>query len=193
MIIDGDSHMYELPSLWEERLSAAERHLALRIEPDELGYSFLTYAGQRLMMVVPTVPSDPGRSGEVRQRYAAGLPAVSDLYDEVPRDYWDPAARVGLLDLWGIDEAVVFPHFQVIIESALRDDGDDVPGQYERVEPVGDRGDRRDPRQAASGWQPAPARPAGVGRRGGAAARRGRRPHGRVRAGPHRRQAAVAR
>jgi predicted TIM-barrel fold metal-dependent hydrolase len=123
MILDGDSHIYEESCLWEERLSRENRQFALKIEPDNLGYSCLTYQGKCLQVVVPTVPDDPSLSGRIRQRRAAGLPAESGLYDQVPRHYWDVGARATMLDTWGIDEAIVFPQFQGIIESALVHDG----------------------------------------------------------------------
>ena len=54
MLVDGDSHFYEHPSLWRDHISSADAHLALSVDTDELGYSHLTYAGRRLFFVVPT-------------------------------------------------------------------------------------------------------------------------------------------
>src|SRR2546428_240529 len=53
MLVDGDSHFYEHPSLWRDHISSADAHLALSVDTDELGYSHLTYAGRRLFFVVP--------------------------------------------------------------------------------------------------------------------------------------------
>jgi predicted TIM-barrel fold metal-dependent hydrolase len=120
MLIDGDSHFYEYPSLWRDHLSSADAHLALSVEADELGYSHLSYAGRHLYFVVPTFPMDPSASGEVRARRAAGLPCAKDMYEHVPRNYWDIEARTELADAWGVDSTILFPQFQGMIDSLLR-------------------------------------------------------------------------
>jgi predicted TIM-barrel fold metal-dependent hydrolase len=122
MLVDGDSHFYEHPSLWRDHLSSADAHLALSVEPDDLGYSHLTYGGRQLFFVVPTFPSNPSASGAVRTRRAAGQPCEQDLYDHVPRDYWDIDARAGLAGSWGADRSILLPQFQGLIDSVLLDD-----------------------------------------------------------------------
>lgn len=122
MLVDGDSHFYEHPSLWRDHLSSSDAHLALSVDTDELGYSHLTFSGRRLHFVVPTFPMDPSASGEVRKRRSAGKPCEKDLYDQVPRDYWDVEARSALADSWGIDRSILFPQFQGLIDTYLLDE-----------------------------------------------------------------------
>lgn len=119
MLVDGDSHFYESPSLWRDHLSSADTHLALSVDADKLGYSHLTYAGQSLQLVVPTFPSDPDAAGAVRKRHAAGRRCEKDLYDHVPRDYWDVEARTALIESWGVDRSILFPQFQGLVDSYL--------------------------------------------------------------------------
>lgn len=122
MLVDGDSHFYEHPSLWRDHIDSADAHLALSVDTDELGYRHLTCQGRQLHFVVPTYPSNPAASGSVRKRRAAGLPCEQDLFEAVPRDYWDVDARAQLARSWGVDHSVLFPQFQGLIDSYLRDD-----------------------------------------------------------------------
>lgn len=122
MLVDGDSHFYEHPSLWRDHLSSAQQHLALSVDADELGYSHLTYGGRHLFFVVPTFPMNPSASGEVRRRRTAGLPCEKDLYEQVPRDYWDVEARARLAESWGADCSILLPQFQGLIDSLLLTD-----------------------------------------------------------------------
>jgi predicted TIM-barrel fold metal-dependent hydrolase len=131
MLIDGDSHFYEYPSLWRDHLSSADAHLALSVEADELGYSQLTFAGRHLYFVVPTFPMNPSASGEVRARRAAGLPCATDMYEHVPRDYWDIEARGELASMWGVDRSILFPQFQGMIDSLMREE---VAGAHANME-----------------------------------------------------------
>jgi predicted TIM-barrel fold metal-dependent hydrolase len=94
------------------------------VDPDELGYSHLTYAGRRLHFVVPTFPMNPSASGEVRARRAAGLPCTTELYDHVPRAYWNLDARSDLSERWGVDRTILFPQFQGLIDSELLTDAE---------------------------------------------------------------------
>jgi hypothetical protein len=67
-------------------------------------------------------PGDFAHLGEQRDRARRGLPNAVPPYDEMPRDYWDPDARVERLDKWGVDEAVVFPQWGFMWEFLLADD-----------------------------------------------------------------------
>ena len=58
--------------------------------------------------------SCPGKTtelGDRRERSAPACPPDGVYDDELPRDYWDPAARAEQLAAMGVDEAVVFPNF----------------------------------------------------------------------------------
>jgi predicted TIM-barrel fold metal-dependent hydrolase len=110
-IIDADSHMFEQPGVWREHMPASEQHLALDIEEDELGYSWLTHRGARLLQCYI---SEPGRLWESyglpHQRCRDGEAALV-RYGDMPATYKDPAARRDALDGWRIDEQVVFPNW----------------------------------------------------------------------------------
>ena len=55
-IIDADSHFFEQPGLWRDHMPASQRHLALDIEEDELGYTWLTHRDKRLLQCYISQP-----------------------------------------------------------------------------------------------------------------------------------------
>src|SRR5947209_7176737 len=105
MIIDADQHLYEPRSLWSEHIDPGHRSDALALQDDELGYTWLTWRGQRLDLADVHRPGDVGRCGALRESRRRGDPAPYSYDDELPLPYWDPAARVEWLDGAGIDEA----------------------------------------------------------------------------------------
>ena len=110
-VFDADSHMFEQPGLWRSYLSASEQALALDVEEDELGYSWLTHKGCRLLQCYISEPGKLWESlGEFHQRAREGQPALQ-RYTEMPATYRDPAARRDALDGWGVDEQVIFPNW----------------------------------------------------------------------------------
>ena len=110
-VIDADSHIFEQPGLWGDRLPSSQRHLALDLEEDELGYTWLVHKGQRLLQCYISEPGKLWESyGLPHQRQRDGQPALI-RYTDMPADYYDPAARRDSLDGWGIDEQVVFPNW----------------------------------------------------------------------------------
>ena len=65
----------------------------------------------------------PGRSDQVGERHRrarAGLPPLERYDEALPRDYWEPAARVARLAALGVDEAVLFPNYGLLWERALQ-------------------------------------------------------------------------
>ena len=50
-VIDSDQHLFESRSLWSEHIDPSQRHQALTIVDDELGYSWLTWRDKRLSLV----------------------------------------------------------------------------------------------------------------------------------------------
>ena len=110
-IIDADSHLFEQPGVWRDHMPRADRHLALDIEEDELGYSWLTHRGRRLLQCYISEPGKLWESyGLPHQRQRAGEPALV-RYSEMPETYWNPSARTAALDGWGLDEMVLFPNW----------------------------------------------------------------------------------
>jgi predicted TIM-barrel fold metal-dependent hydrolase len=113
VIIDGDGHLFEPRRTWVDYCNPKDREVALRIEDDELGYAWLTVRGQsigkRAYVSWPTAGKDFSELGHAISRWRRGLPNEETPYDEMPLAYWSPAARRDILDVWGVDEAVLFP------------------------------------------------------------------------------------
>jgi len=114
-IVDADTHLIETRGLWADHLDAAHRDLAMRIEDDELGWSWLTTPdGRRIHLAEAHTPGDIASMGDRRARQRRGLPpdGTSDRFDDaVPAYDRDPVARLAKMDAFGIDEALVFPNF----------------------------------------------------------------------------------
>jgi predicted TIM-barrel fold metal-dependent hydrolase len=103
--------MFEQPGLWRDHLPANRQHLALDLEEDALGYTWLTHKGNRLLQCYISEPGKLWESyGLPHQRQSQGQPALR-RYTEMPATYRDPAARRDALDGWGIDEQVIFPNW----------------------------------------------------------------------------------
>ena len=92
-LIDSDEHLYEPRSLWADHVDPGWREEALRIESDDLGYSWVYWRDRRLGMADVQFPGETDVMGERRQRQRAGLPCDQRYDDVLPADYWEPAAR----------------------------------------------------------------------------------------------------
>jgi predicted TIM-barrel fold metal-dependent hydrolase len=122
VVIDSDQHLFEYRGLWEEHADPALRHEALRFEDDPLGHVYLRWRGRTLGVADVSLPGETAAIGERRRREREGLPPAA-RYDEIlPRDYWDPAARLDRLAGLGVDEAVLFPNYGLGIERTLSED-----------------------------------------------------------------------
>lgn len=120
---DSDTHLYEPRDLWAGYADPARRHLALQILDDDLGHAWLVdHRGHRIQLAEIHQPGDVEAQGAYRRRVRDGLgPEVP--YDEaLPREYWDPSARLALMDRWGMEASVLFPNFGLLWERALEDD-----------------------------------------------------------------------
>lgn len=122
MVFDGDSHLYEPRTMWQDNVSAAQRHLALRLEEDDAGHTWLATADRRLHLAEVHVAGDIDAMGDYRASVRAGQPQATPYDEALPKHYWDPSARVEKLDLYGIDQAVVFPQYGLMWERQLADD-----------------------------------------------------------------------
>jgi predicted TIM-barrel fold metal-dependent hydrolase len=110
-VIDADTHLVETGSLWADHLPEGRRHLALRMEDDDNGYTWLTAPdGRRIHMAEVHTPGDIAPMGEQRRRQRAGL-RCQVRFDDLPADHHDPEARVRRMDRQGVDEALLFPNF----------------------------------------------------------------------------------
>jgi hypothetical protein len=119
MIIDSDQHLYEPRTLWLDHVEPALRDEALRIEDDATGTPRLRWRGREIGLAEVQIPGRSADVGERHRRARTGLPP-SERYDDVlPRDYWEPAARVAKLAELGVDEAVLFPNYGLLWERTL--------------------------------------------------------------------------
>jgi len=118
-VIDSDQHLYEPRTLWADHCDPGARDDALRIEDDELGYPWLVWRDRRLSPVDVQFPGRTSELGARRERIRAGVPAETRYDDELPRDYWDAAARAERLAAMGVDECVTFPNFGLLWERTL--------------------------------------------------------------------------
>ena len=120
-VIDSDQHLYETRTMWHEYIDPSYRHDALSLTDDERGYPWLTWRDNRLDLADVQLPGDTVAMGRNRQRCEQGAAPEYHYDDTLPADYWDPAARVGRLDVMGLDQAVVFPNFGLLWERRLSD------------------------------------------------------------------------
>jgi hypothetical protein len=123
-VIDCDQHLFEPPDLWERYIDPSLRDRALRLTDDDLGYTWLTWQGQRLMPAFHQVPGDTETIGRQMRRMRAGEPAEQSYREITPPAYEQPGARVHQLDAMGIDRALVFPNYGLGWELALEADPD---------------------------------------------------------------------
>ena len=121
MIIDGDTHLFEPVDMWATHADPGDRALALAIERDELGDTWLTFQDRRIHPAEVQRPGDLTALGDWRRRRRAGEPAPVDYADALPDEYWDPDARVARLDTQGIDAAIAFPNFGLFWMRSLAD------------------------------------------------------------------------
>jgi predicted TIM-barrel fold metal-dependent hydrolase len=119
VVIDSDQHLFESRTMWRDHIDPARRDDALAIENDDLGYPWLTWRDRRLQPVDVQRPGLTSVLGQWRERIRAGQPPTEDYDEQLPRDYWDPAARADKLAAMGLDEAVVFPNFGLLWERTL--------------------------------------------------------------------------
>jgi predicted TIM-barrel fold metal-dependent hydrolase len=118
-VIDCDQHLYESRTLWREHIDPVLRAEALRIEDDAAGVPRLLWRDEVLGLAEVQVP---GRTLEVGERHRlarAGVPPPVPYDVELPRDYWDPAARRVKLAEMGVDEGIVFPNYGLLWERVL--------------------------------------------------------------------------
>ncbi len=118
-VVDSDQHLYEPRAMWRDHIDPGRREDALRIDDDELGYPWLTWRGRRLQPADVQRPGQTSALGTLHERIRAGLPPETRYDEELPRDYWDAAARAERLAAMGVDGAVVFPNFGLLWERTL--------------------------------------------------------------------------
>jgi hypothetical protein len=118
-IIDSDQHLYESRSLWRDHIDPGMRADALRIDDDATGTPRLSWRGRQIGLAEVQLPGNPVAVGESHRRAREGLPPLERYDDALPRDYWEPSARVAKLGELGLDEAVLFPNYGLLWERTL--------------------------------------------------------------------------
>jgi len=121
-VIDVDQHLFEPRTMWREHIDPDLRDRALAIEDDQLGYPWLTWRGERLYLAEIQFPGKAKAIGDMRLRLRRGEPADHRYDDVIPLEYHDAKARLGRLDEWGLDAAVLFPNFGLLWEDMLSGD-----------------------------------------------------------------------
>ena len=125
IIADCDQHIFEPANMWRDYCDPRKRDQAMTIEPNELGYWWLTnpYLGRRITYAWISVPEDDFVSmGDMRAREFQGLPSQIDYSRDLPDAYWEPSARLRAMDAWGVDEALMIPNWTLIWERGIGDD-----------------------------------------------------------------------
>ncbi len=118
-VIDSDQHLFESRTMWSEHIDPAHRDEALSIVDDELGYSWLTWRDRKLSLVHVQHPGKTAELGHMTERCRQGEPPEYAYDDELPEEYWNPAARMRQLTAMGLDGAVLFPNFGLLWERRL--------------------------------------------------------------------------
>lgn len=118
-IVDSDQHLYEPRTLWRDHIDPARRDEALRIEDDATGTPRLRWRDHELGIAEVQIPGRSDEVGERHRRAREGLAPTARYDDCLPRDYWEPAARLATLTALGVDEAVLFPNYGLLWERAL--------------------------------------------------------------------------
>lgn len=118
-VIDSDQHLVEPRDLWQDHIDPACRGDAIRMEDDGVGNTWLRWRDVTLGLALVQTPGDTGSIGALRQAALRGEPPTAHYDDLLPRDHWEPAARVDALDRMGVAEAICFPNYGLLWERRL--------------------------------------------------------------------------
>jgi hypothetical protein len=121
-MIDADMHLVEPRTMWADHADPSERHLALRVEEDELGHPWLVHGDRRIHLVEVHHPADVAAMGAYRRQVREGVPNAVPYDEALPAEHWDPALRRDGLAAMGLDRAVVFPNMGLLWERPLEHD-----------------------------------------------------------------------
>jgi uncharacterized protein len=108
-VVDMDSHVMEPPDLWTTYLEPRYRDRAIHIRRRADGVEELVADGK--VLLAGRLAGLGGVDHEPEQVFRSG--GLSYL-DGCPRASYDTAARVALLDEWGVDAGVVFPTIGIL-------------------------------------------------------------------------------
>jgi predicted TIM-barrel fold metal-dependent hydrolase len=120
--IDVDQHLFESRTTWSEYIEPDRRSDALSISDDEAGWPWLTWRGTRLTPLEVPIPERSTLIGQDRLRRLRGERAPASFDELVPDSYRAAGARLGSLDQFGLDAAVMFPNYGLLWEQRLASD-----------------------------------------------------------------------
>jgi predicted TIM-barrel fold metal-dependent hydrolase len=120
--IDVDQHLFESRTTWSEYIEPDRRSDALSISDDEAGWPWLTWRGTRLTPLEVPIPERSTLIGQDRLRRLRGEQAPASFDELVPDSYRTAGARLGSLDQFGLDAAVMFPNYGLLWEQRLASD-----------------------------------------------------------------------
>jgi predicted TIM-barrel fold metal-dependent hydrolase len=115
-------HLMEPRDVWARYADPADRDVALRLDEDELGHTWLWHGDRRLELAFRQVPGDTEQVGAQLRAVRNGEPADCTYEEANPASYRDPSARLSFLDSQGIDAAVLFPNYGLVFEGSFLDD-----------------------------------------------------------------------
>ena len=107
--VDMDSHVLEPPDLWLNYLEPRYRDRAIRIDREADGTESLVADGKVLLKGRLS-----GLGGVEHDAVQALVDPSLGYLDTAPKASYDTAARVALLDEWGVDAGVVFPTIGIL-------------------------------------------------------------------------------
>jgi len=120
--IDVDQHLFESRTTWSEHIDPAQRDDALSITDDDGGWPWLTWRGTRMTPLEVPIPERSSLIGDDRLRRVQGERAPASFEELVPETYRLAGARLGAMDEFGLDGAVLFPNYGLLWENRLASD-----------------------------------------------------------------------
>ena len=116
-IVDGDGHILEPATLWEERIESRFAERAIRVRVDRDGLEYIEFEGRPFDRLRPGSLSMLGTMGD-----PTAQPGPDRRYMEsMPLGACDPAERLQLLDQQGLDAAVLYTTLGIIWEIGTED------------------------------------------------------------------------
>ena len=118
-VIDSDQHLIEYRDMWHDHVDPGDRDEALRLVDDELGWTRVVWRDEPIGVAEVQSPGETTALGLRHEALRAGRPSPVRYDEALPRDHWDPAARVERLRELHVDGAVLFPNYGLLWERRL--------------------------------------------------------------------------